>query len=303
VFCGFRRWALIGHELASSNAGLYSWTIGTNEALCLRARFLAVRAWAVGSKGGPSPGRVAPNRDHRVPEHACDCGLYAQHDPWKGMDRFLCDGPPVYGAVAVWGRLEVHAEGVRAQYARVLALAPGDERELAEYDQRPAEFAARLRALAEEFGVVCCRREELPDVAAEHGTPVPEELRPAPPARPTLSGTLVTPTATLTLPAGSTIVRDPLRPAASLPGPAMTPQARRYVEERLVGELRAHHLTMRRRYRLGAALWSLAAALTVLSAALGSSFWLMLPLWALYTTLALLDSRRADRHSRALGEL
>jgi hypothetical protein len=182
AFCGFRKWALLPHGLSSSNRGLYTWTIGVNRAQCL-----STRAFACALARGPgavdwievSPSAIPPDQGHRAPAHSCGCGLYASYHPWRSLDRYLCQGPPVYGAISAWGRLELHPDGFRAEYARVVALAPGDAEELARWGEDPDEFEARLRALAGEFGVTCTRREELLDVVGEHGELVPRELIPA----------------------------------------------------------------------------------------------------------------------------
>lgn len=56
-----------------------------------------------------------------APLSDCSCGIYAYHEP----ERMLCaiaDGL-VGGAVLCWGRVVIHNEGLRAQFARPLALA------------------------------------------------------------------------------------------------------------------------------------------------------------------------------------
>jgi hypothetical protein len=65
----------------------------------------------------------------------------------------------VEGIVTVWGRLEAHADGLRAEHARVEALAG-----------RP-DIAARL-------GVDVVDRAALRDEAERYGAPLPPSLLP-----------------------------------------------------------------------------------------------------------------------------
>lgn len=67
--------------------------------------------------------------DHKAPAPAprCDCGLYAIH-PWmvtnSGWEHWLPPSRPlaVAGIVECWGTVQLHHEGVRAQYARPTRL-------------------------------------------------------------------------------------------------------------------------------------------------------------------------------------
>lgn len=100
-------------------------------------------AWAVGQiwqPGGPihatcvaralrrpRPHQRRPTA-HLAPDPECACGIYALHPQHLGtrmellerLDR--CDPAGVLGATKSWGRVEVHGEGFRAEWARVTAL-------------------------------------------------------------------------------------------------------------------------------------------------------------------------------------
>jgi hypothetical protein len=72
-----------------------------------------------------APDRTAAceNELHSAPQTNCDCGIYAYyHLPSsKGLNS-----GQVYGVVAGWGTIEMHSEGFRTEYARILALSsPG----------------------------------------------------------------------------------------------------------------------------------------------------------------------------------
>jgi hypothetical protein len=75
----------------------------------------------------------------------------------------------VGGAVALWGRVELHAHGVRAQHAMIVALA------------LPFSWGAKRRRLVEvanalEVPTVPARR--LKAAALEHGDVIPRSMRP-----------------------------------------------------------------------------------------------------------------------------
>jgi hypothetical protein len=119
----------------------------------------------------------APVRDANV----CGCGLYARFNPaylaeYDDADVTAGFGammPVVMGAVAFWGRCEVHHDGVRAEHARVVALTlPADAND----DLR--EVFARVAA---RYGVPLVPRAALEFEALRWGAPVPDDLRPPKP--------------------------------------------------------------------------------------------------------------------------
>jgi len=72
--------------------------------------------------------------------------------------------------VTVWGRLEAHRDGLRAEHARVEVLARPDR---ADRERRRA-----AEAVAERLGVSLVAAGELPRAAAEIGAPLPPSLLP-----------------------------------------------------------------------------------------------------------------------------
>ncbi|MCB0868157.1 MAG: hypothetical protein KDB48_05645 [Solirubrobacterales bacterium] len=61
---------------------------------------------------------------HQAPDPDCDCGLHAYH-PWSSKREHLSlyfRDSQVTGLVAAWGKVEVHGEGFRAQYAKPMAF-------------------------------------------------------------------------------------------------------------------------------------------------------------------------------------
>lgn len=194
---GYRAWRIDGDRLRPMNIG-GPWVPGVNTAQC-----------AVSD-------RARPDGDHVPPVSDCGCGLYLRHDLGQVVSR---SGPmivgAIVGAVAAWGALEVHAGGVRAQYAEVIALAMPAQSPARPPSAARSEALARagwrivggagqptfqngwaegstqhLGCVADAYGVPLVDRADLEAIALEVGSPVPEEMRPkrTPPSRPYAPG-------------------------------------------------------------------------------------------------------------------
>ena len=158
----------------------------------LAAEVVAFRSWRLAGEGLMSPfipcrwqGRVMhaacfdANRGltrgvgwldepHRSPHEQCQCGIYAYYTPgprsWFG-EAYWCEG-----VVSAWGRLVVHGDGLRAEHARVEALAiPGALRPFG---------AAQVHRAAANLGVPVVEHDELESFAARLGGGVPAALIP-----------------------------------------------------------------------------------------------------------------------------
>jgi hypothetical protein len=124
---------------------------------------------------------------HDAPQKDCTCGWYAWYGP---PPRTASTATPdlVAGAVALWGHVELHAHGMRAQHAMIVALAlpfsRGAKRrallDVARQLEVPAVPARRLKAAALEHGDVIPRRMRPPDTTpnkrAAPGEPAPARL-------------------------------------------------------------------------------------------------------------------------------
>jgi hypothetical protein len=141
---GFRQWRLRGAELWSLRAA-DRWPRGVQTSRCDRG----VHAASAPAKG-------------------CTCGFYAWYGPPpRGASAMTPD--LVAGAVALWGQIELHAHGMRAQHAMVVALA------------LPYSWGAKRRgvidaAAALEVPAVPARR--LTAAARAHGEIIPRRMRP-----------------------------------------------------------------------------------------------------------------------------
>jgi hypothetical protein len=103
-----------------------------------------------------------------VPDHHCSCGIYAYYDPCprtaSAVTRDL-----VGGAVIMWGRVELHGTGLRAEQAQIVAL---------ELPLSLGPKRRRVLEVADRLGVVAVPHRRLRPVAGEHGVPLDRSLRP-----------------------------------------------------------------------------------------------------------------------------
>lgn len=152
----FRSWRLAGERLMSPFIPC-RWAERVMHATCFDANRTLTRGvgWL--------------DRPHRSPDEACQCGIYAYFTPgprsWFG-EAYWCEG-----VVSAWGRLVVHTEGFRAEFARVEALAV--PRELGRSGSEHVERAAAR------LGVPVVAQDELENAAAHLGRGMPPALRPA----------------------------------------------------------------------------------------------------------------------------
>ena len=153
---GFRAWRVIAERLTSPYIPV-RWEGRLMHAECYPANRNLVfgRGWLA--------------EPHTSPDPRCRCGIYAYHRPHQAP--YVGEFEWVTGVVSLWGRMEVHHEGLRAQHARIEALAVqpgwGELR------------CARVRRIARGLAVEVVRHDELEDVGRRHGGPLPDTLRPA----------------------------------------------------------------------------------------------------------------------------
>ena len=128
---GYREWMLVGDEIVSPLART-PWDAGPMYAECLPSCREALGLWrAASAHSGPAP---APG---------CVCGIYALVTPHRprGRERLAL----VRGAVVLWGRIELHQRGMRAEFARMVTLALPSSRRHAEAVARVAISRDRAR--------------------------------------------------------------------------------------------------------------------------------------------------------------
>jgi len=154
---GYREWVLIGDEIISPLART-PWRESMMQAECLPSCRAARGLWR-GATQHPGP----------APDSACVCGIYALFTPprRRGRERLAL----VRGAVALSGRIEVHRRGMRAEFARIVALG---------LPASPREPHGALVRIAEQLGVEAVPTRDLEAVALAHGQPLAPALIPDP---------------------------------------------------------------------------------------------------------------------------
>lgn len=153
---GYRKWRLLDWVLAPINYGA-PWRPGENTAVCQpnRAR----------STYGNWHEYDIPGHD-KPPHENCHCGLNAFFEISDASKQQGTGSPEfVLGAVIGWGDMRVHPDGFRAEKARIVGL-----------------FGQPIEPLNEVAGIydipVFESWEKLQIEASEHGSPLPESLRP-----------------------------------------------------------------------------------------------------------------------------
>jgi hypothetical protein len=152
-------------------------------------RVYAFRDWRIAPEGLTSPrtGVVWPARTlaaecrprtvedfvrppHGAPGRGCSCGIHGYLRP--GYETSRVDYRGVTGIITVWGDVEVHDDGVRAQFARVEALGV--------YSRWTRRQVAAVHDVADELDVDLVDLDDLEEAASRYATPVPAGLVPAP---------------------------------------------------------------------------------------------------------------------------
>jgi DNA invertase Pin-like site-specific DNA recombinase len=142
---GFRHWRLVDGALSSM------FSTATWESSQITAR-------CTGGDHDPA----------QTPSPHCTCGIYAYYEPCPRTASAM-SSDLVGGAVVVWGRVEAHATGVRAEHARIVAL------------DLPRARTRKRRAvadIAERLGVQAIPHGRLKAEALAHGASLPMSLRP-----------------------------------------------------------------------------------------------------------------------------
>jgi hypothetical protein len=152
---GFRAWRVIDERLTSPYIPV-RWDGRRMHAACYPANrnLLFGEGWL----GEP----------HASPDPRCKCGIYAYHQPHEAP--YVGEFEWVGGIVTVWGRIEVHHDGLRAEHAQIEALArqPG-------WGERRVRRTQRIAAA---LGVELVAGEELEAAAPRYGAPLPAVLVP-----------------------------------------------------------------------------------------------------------------------------
>jgi hypothetical protein len=110
---------------------------------------------------------------HAAPRPECGCGIRAYHTPTGEFSKVDYRG--VSGIVTVWGRIEIGADEMRAELARVEALAV-----YSRWSRRQRDAAQEVAA---NLGADLVDLRELGAAAASYGAPPPASLLADPPPK------------------------------------------------------------------------------------------------------------------------
>jgi hypothetical protein len=110
---------------------------------------------------------------HAAPQPECGCGIRAYHTPTG--DFSTIDYRAVSGIVTVWGRIEIGADEMRAELARVEALAV--------YSRWSRRQRDAVQEVAANLGAELVDLRELGAAAASYGAPPPASLLADPPPK------------------------------------------------------------------------------------------------------------------------
>ena len=158
---GYREWVLVADELLSPLART-PWGAEPMRAECLPDCSRAQGVW-----------RTASAHEEPAPARGCVCGIYALFTPQRPRRRERL--ALVRGAVVLWGRIELHQRGMRAEFARIVTLALPSSR----------NDAAAVARVAELLDVEAAPDRDLPLAACAYGEPleptfIPERARRGP---------------------------------------------------------------------------------------------------------------------------
>lgn len=156
---GFRSWRTLDGHISSPYVPV-RWRDPVLHAVCHQSVASSGQGFLVGP--------------HRAPHPDCRCGIYAYHQPPHRFAKI--DFRTVPGIVTLWGRIEVHRGGMRAEHARICALAffegwGGRQKRAAD------EVAANL-------SVPLVGYDDMQEAARQFGSSLPDSLLPEAAVRP-----------------------------------------------------------------------------------------------------------------------
>ena len=204
---GFRVWMLHANGGLGAMVTGTRWERGPNEAVC-------------------APNLIPSRRpQHEAPHPGCLCGFNAY---FTLSPKLRVSHMSAVGAIAAWGEMDIYADGFRAQYAQVIALALPTDGGSGTID--------RLRRAADVYDVPLVPAHELRAEALRHASPLApsmlperEPAKPKPPRR-----------------------RAPRKSAAPQPGPPPGRQLRPVVSVASWKRARGHSLWVRRHVSVSA---------------------------------------------------
>jgi hypothetical protein len=149
----FKRWRACGGRLRSPYLPVF-WDEPTMHAHC-----------AASDDSSHSHAHPAP---HRAPHPDCTCGIHAYLEPDREFP--MVDYRGVTGIVTLWGTIEVHTGGMRAEHARVEALAL--------YPHSSERQKNAVWRISDELGIDLVDLDRIEECAERYGGRLPATLLP-----------------------------------------------------------------------------------------------------------------------------
>jgi hypothetical protein len=150
----FRRWRTFGGQLRSPYVPVF-WDEPVLHAECQASRYHPAQ-------------KNAAHEPHSAPHPDCSCGIYAYLEPDREFP--MIDYRGVTGIVTLWGNVEVHTDGMRAEHARVEALAL--------YQCWSNHQKNAVWRIADDLGVDVIDLDEIEHFAERYGGRLPAALLP-----------------------------------------------------------------------------------------------------------------------------
>jgi hypothetical protein len=178
---GFRRWNLCDGRLEAPHKPGIFWDPGVNTAFCSgmphpSSKQTQVRDVLGGVANAIFGGHVLVAGTIKepgvVPHKDCHCGLYSYHTPEALGDITEPQHPrygTVAGAVLLWGRIEVHEAGFRAEKSMPILLVETGPPTGGRGRPRPDVWRQSLAGCAERYGMGLVAPGELLAKALERG--------------------------------------------------------------------------------------------------------------------------------------
>jgi hypothetical protein len=169
-------------DLIDPVVGFRQWRMGRSGLLSITCD----EQWQQATMTARCLGGHGHHPQHTAPASGCSCGIYAWYTPCPRT----ASAPTrdyVAGVVVLWGAIELHASGMRAQRCRIVAL----ERPVSRWRKRD-----RLVEIAERLGLPAVRHRDLKRIADLHGASIPVRMRPRPTLVVSTEWAVATPTAT-----------------------------------------------------------------------------------------------------------
>jgi hypothetical protein len=154
-------------DLMAPVAGFRDWRV-TQDGLCSPRTGVPWVTRVMRAECRPQSADDLVRRPHRAPGHDCGCGIHAYFEPSDEASKISYAG--VSGIVSLWGDVEIHAGGLRAEYARIEALGV--------YGRWTERQKSAVQTIAAALDVDILDLYDLADAAASYASPVPPGLVP-----------------------------------------------------------------------------------------------------------------------------